>query len=103
MIAERMQIVEKYHAQGKGEAEKIKGDKEKELKRITSEAYEKGEILKGKADAEVTKIYAAAYGKDPEFYSFLRSLEMYEKIVDKDSTLIISTDTDFLKYMKNIN
>jgi membrane protease subunit HflC len=99
MIAERTQIVEKFRSEGRGEAQKIKGDKEKELKRITSEAYKKAQMLKGEADARVTKIYADAYGKDPEFYSFVKALEIYNQSMDKDSTLVLSTDSDFLKYL----
>ncbi len=99
MIAERAQIVEKFRSEGRGEAQKIKGDKEKELKRITSEAYKKAEMIKGKADATVTRIYANAFGSDPEFYSFVKSLEIYNKSLDKDSTLILSTDSELLKYL----
>lgn len=99
MIAERTQIVEKFRSEGRGEAQKIKGDKEKELKRITSEAYKKAQKLKGEADGKVTKIYADAYGKDPEFYSFVKSLEIYSNAMDKDSSIIMSTDSEFLKYI----
>ena len=99
MIAERAQIVEKFRSEGRGEAQKIKGDKEKELKRITSEAYKKAQMIKGDADAKVTKIYARAFGRDPEFYSFVKSLEVYNQSMDKDSTIIMSTDSEFLKYI----
>lgn len=99
MIAERAQIVEKFRSEGRGEAQKIKGDKEKELKRITSEAYRKAQVIKGEADAKVTRIYARAFGADPEFYSFVKSLEVYNQSMDKDSTLILSTDSELLKYM----
>lgn len=99
MIAERAQIVEKFRSEGRGEAQKIKGDKEKELKRITSEAYRKAQLIKGEADAKVTRIYAKAFGSDPEFYSFVKSLEIYNQSMDKDSTLILSTDSELLKYM----
>ena len=100
MIAERQQIAEKFRSEGKGEARKIEGDKEKEMKRITSEAYRKAQEVKGKADAEATKIYAEAYGQDPDFYSFVNTLDIYKKTLDKDSTLILSTDSEFFKYMK---
>jgi modulator of FtsH protease HflC len=99
MIAERTQIVEKFRSEGRGEAQKIRGDMEKELKRITSEAYKKAQKLKGEADGTVTKIYADAYGKDPEFYSFVRALEIYNKSMDANSTIILSTDSEFLKYL----
>jgi membrane protease subunit HflC len=100
MIAERRQIAEKFRSEGQGEARKIEGNREKELKRITSEAYKRAEEIKGKADAEATKIYAKAYGRDPDFYSFLKSLDVYKKTMDKDTSLVLSTDSDFLKYFK---
>jgi membrane protease subunit HflC len=100
MIAERQQMAEKFRSEGKGEARKIEGNQEKELKRITSEAYRTAQELKGKADAEATKVYAQAYSKDPEFYSFLKTLETYRKSLGKDSYLILSTDSEFLKYLR---
>ncbi|SLM32933.1 HflC [Desulfamplus magnetovallimortis] len=102
MIAERSQIAEKFRAEGKGEASNIRGDKEKDLQRIKSEAYKAAEEIKGKADAEATAIYAASYGADPEFYSFLKTLEVYKSTLDKSSSLVLSTDSDFMKYFKGI-
>ena len=102
MIAERKRIAEKFRSEGRGEARRIEGDMEKELKRIMSEAYRRSQEIKGKADAEAARIYAEAYGKDPEFYSFLKSLETYQKIMDKKTTLVLSTDADFLKYLKGV-
>jgi membrane protease subunit HflC len=100
MIAERKQIAEKYRSEGKGEAQKILGEKERDLQEITSEAYRKAQIIKGKADAEATIIYAKAYGVDPEFYSFVQTLEIYEQSLDEKNTLILSTESEFLKYLK---
>jgi len=100
MIAERKQIAEKFRSEGKGEARKIEGDKEREMKRITSEAYRTAQEVKGKADAEATKIYAQAYGLDSDFYSFVKTLDIYKETLDKDSTIILSTDSEFFKYMK---
>lgn len=100
MIAERRQIAEKFRSEGKGEARKILGDKEKELKQITSEAYRKAQTLKGKADAEATNLYAESYGVDPDFYSFIKTLEIYGEALGKDSSLVISTDSEFFKYLK---
>ncbi len=100
MIAERKQIAEKFRSEGMGEARKIEGDKERDLKRITSEAYRKAQEIKGRADAEATKIYAQAYGMDADFYSFINTLEIYKDTLDKDSTLVLSTDSEFFKYMK---
>lgn len=102
MIAERKRIAEKFRSEGRGEARRIEGEMEKELKRIMSEAYEKSQQIKGKADAEAAKIYAEAYSKDPEFYSFLKSLEAYKKVLNKKAVLILSTDSELLKYLKGI-
>ncbi len=101
MIAERNQIAEKFRSEGKGEARKILGEKERDLKQITSEAYRTAQVIKGKADAESTKLYADAYGVDPDFYSFSQTLEIYSQSLDKNSSLVLSTDSDFLKYLKS--
>lgn len=100
MIAERNQIAEKFRSEGQGEARKILGEKERDLKLITSQAYKVAQEIKGKADAESTKIYAKAYGLDPEFYSFIKTLEVYGKALDKDSSIVLSTDSEFFKYLK---
>jgi len=100
MIAERKQIAEKFRSEGKGEAQKILGEKERDLKKITSEAYKTAQEVKGKAEAEATKLYAEAFGVDPEFYSFIRTLEIYNEALDKDSSLVLSTDSEFFKYFK---
>jgi membrane protease subunit HflC len=102
MIAERNQIAEKFRAEGKGEASNIRGEKQKELQVIKSEAYRTAQETIGNADAKATQIYAKAYGADPEFYSFVKTMEMYKETLAKDSTLILSTDSDLMKYMKGI-
>ena len=100
MIAERNQIAEKFRSEGKGEAQKILGEKERDLQEIESVAFKTAQKIKGDADAEATIIYAEAYGRDPEFYSFVQTLEIYREALDKDSSLILSTDSEFLKYLK---
>jgi membrane protease subunit HflC len=100
MIAERKQIAQKFRSEGKGEAQKILGDKELDLKRIKSEAYRKAQEIKGKADATSTRLYAESFGKDPEFYTFIKTLEIYGEALDKDSSLVLSTDSDLFKYLK---
>ncbi len=100
MIVERKRIAAKYRSEGEGEMMEIRGKKEKEEKVILSEAYRKAEEAKGKADAEAIKIYAEAYSRDPEFYSFLRTLETYEKTLGEKSIIILSTDSDYFKYLK---
>ncbi len=100
MIAERKQIAEKFRSEGQGEARKINGEKERDLKQITSEAYRKAQEIKGKADAEATKLFAEAFNLDPEFYSFTKTLQIYRESLDKNSKLILSTDSEFLRYFK---
>lgn len=102
MIAERNQIAEKFRAEGKGEASNIRGEKEKELQKIKSEAYRTAQETKGHADAKATQIYADAYGVDPDFYAFQKTMEVYKKSLSKDSSLILSTDSDLMKYMKGV-
>ncbi len=103
MIAERKQIAEKFRSEGKGEARRIIGDKERDLKQILSEAYEEAQEIQGEADAEAIRIYADAYGVDPEFYSFMRTLEIYTESLDKSSSLVLSTDSELFKYLKKFD
>jgi len=100
MIAERKQIAEKFRSEGEGEARSIEGNQEKDLKKITSEAYKTAQEIMGKADAESTMIYAQAYENDPDFYSFVKSLDVYQNAMDNKSFLLLSTESDFLKYFK---
>jgi membrane protease subunit HflC len=100
MIKEREQKAEEYRSEGQGEARKIEGGVEKELLQITSEAYKSAQEIKGKADAEATEIYAQAFGKDPDFYSFIQTLDIYKEALGKESSIILSTDSEFLKYFK---
>lgn len=100
MIAERKQIAEKFRSEGRGEARKILGDKERDLKQITSEAYRQAQEIKGRADAESTRIFAEAFSVDPEFYSFMKTLETYGEALDENSFMVLSTDSEFFKYLK---
>mgnify|MGYP000055978612 CR=1 FL=1 len=102
MIAERRQIAAKFRAEGLGEASNIRGKKEKELHVIKSQAYKEIQEIKGAADAKAAKIYADAYGADPEFYAFLKSLDVYKEALKKDTTLVLSTDAELLKYLKKL-
>ena len=72
------------------------------LQRIRSEAYQTAKEIQGKADAEATRIYATAYNKDPEFYSFLKTLETYQTTVDSNTTMLLTTKSDYLKYLNRI-
>lgn len=100
MIAERKRIAERSRSEGQGRAAEIRGQKERDVLAATSVGYRSAQELKGKADAKATGIYARAYGRDPGFYAFSRSLETLGSSLDKDTTLILSTEADVLKYLK---
>jgi membrane protease subunit HflC len=100
MIAERQRIAELYRSEGQGEAARIQGERERDLQRIQSEAFRAAEELRGTADAEATGIYAAAYSRDADFYAFTRSLETYETVMDPNTTVILGTDSEFLRYLE---
>ena len=103
MISERQQIAERFRSEGAGEAARTMGRMQREVKRIESEAYLKIQSILGEADAESTRIYAEAYGGTPEresFYEFVKTLEAYDKILDENTTVILSTDSDLFKLLK---
>lgn len=102
MIAERKRAAERYRSEGQGKKAEIDGQRAKELQLITSEAYRQAEIIRGKADAEAIKIYAQSYSKDPDFYSFFKTLETYEKTIDAKSTIILTTDGEYYQYLKEL-
>lgn len=101
MIAERKRIATKYRSEGDGKSAEIIGEKERDLKGIQSEAYRKAQEIKGKSDAEAIRIYADAYNLNPEFYQFMKTLETYVATLDKETWLLLSTDNEFLKYLKS--
>lgn len=103
MISERKRVAEKYRSEGMGKKAEIDGERGKEKQRIISQAYRKAQEIKGKADAKSTRIYASAYNNDPEFYSFLKTLETYASTIDKNSTIVLTTDSDYFEYLKEIN
>lgn len=105
MISERQQIAQRFRSEGAGEAARIDGRRERDLQEIESEAFKQVQIVRGRADATATEIYAEAYNQSPtaaEFYAFIKTLETYETILKKDTTLILTTDSDVYKYLKNI-
>ena len=99
MRSERERVAAKYRSEGEGDKMEIRGRMEKDKKTILSEAYKEAQEIKGAADAEAIKIYAEAYSKDPEFYSFMKTLESYEQNLGKNSTVILSTESDYLRYL----
>jgi membrane protease subunit HflC len=101
MISERKRIADRHRSEGQGESAKIRGKKERELKTIESEAYRRAQEIKGKGDAEAAAIYASAYGRDARLYRFLRSMETYKSTFDKDSWLVLSTDSELLGFLRS--
>lgn len=102
MISERKRAAEQFRSEGQGKKAEIEGQRAKELQQIQAEAYREAQEIKGKADAEAIKIYADAYNKDPEFYSFTKTLDTYRKTINQDTTLMLTTDNDFYSYLKGV-
>ncbi len=105
MASERMQIAERFRSEGAGEAAKILGRKERDLQEIESAAYRREQEVRGKADAEATAIYADAYNSSPvaaDFYQFMKTLETYEATLGKDTTTILTTDSEIFRLFKTI-
>jgi len=103
MITERKRIADKYRSEGQGEAAKILGDKERDLKEIQSAAYKTAQEIKGQADAEATTIYAAAYNQSADardFYRFIKTMETYESTMSDKDWLVLSTEGDFFKFLE---
>jgi len=99
MISERKRIAEEFRSQGAGESARISGQKDRDLKEITSDAYRRSQEIKGKADGEAANIYAGAYNKNPSFYRFMRTMEIYRETLDDETVLVLSTEGEFLKYL----
>lgn len=103
MISERRQIAQRFRSEGEGEAARIAGQKERDLNEIQSTAYRKVQEIRGESDAKATEIYARAYTQNPqaaEFYGFLKSMETYRRALAKDSTIILSTESDLFGLLK---
>jgi membrane protease subunit HflC len=102
MISERRRIADRFRSEGEGEASRIRGEKERDLKRVQSEAYREAQEVVGEADAEASRIYADAYNRSADsrgFYEFLKTMEMYQGTFDSTTTLVLSTEGDFYKYL----
>jgi len=102
MIAERRRIADRFRSEGEGEASRIRGEKERDLKRIQSEAYRTAQEIMGKADAEASRIYAQAFDRSADsrtFYEFLKTMETYQATIDSTTTLVLSTNGDFTKFL----
>jgi membrane protease subunit HflC len=100
MTSERKRIAERSRSEGQGKAAEIRGQKERDVLAASSEGYKQAQEKKGTADATATAIYARAYGRDPDLYEFMKSMETLQSSLDEKSWLILSTDSDLLKYLK---
>ncbi len=100
MISERNRIAAQYRSEGEGAKAAILGEMGKELKRINSGAYKESQEIKGKADAQATKIYAQSFGRDIEFYTFFRTLEAYQEKTFENSVIVVGTDSEFYNLLK---
>ncbi len=105
MISERDQIAERFRSEGAGEAARINGNKERDLQQITSEAYRKIQTIQGQADAKATDIYARSYNQSvaaADLYEFVKTLETYQSVIDSNTTLVLSTDSDLMRLIKSM-
>lgn len=102
MISERQRVAEQFRSEGQGEASRIRGDTSRQLSEIRSEAKRKAEIIRGEADAQATRIYNEAYAEDDEFYTLLRTLESYPITLGKQTELLISSESEYFKVLRNL-
>lgn len=105
MISERNRIADQFRSEGQGEARKIQGNKERDLAKIQSEAIKTSEQIRGRADAEATRVYAAAYNKSSsarDLYAFLRAMETLDNSFDDKTSLIITTDSELYRFLKAV-
>ena len=102
MISERQRIADRFRSEGQGEAQRIRGERDRDLKEIESEAYRTAQTIIGEADAEATRIFAEAYDRSPQtrdFYEFLKTMETFQNTIDQQTSLILSTDGDFTRFL----
>ncbi len=100
MISEQQRIAAQFRSEGQGEASRTRGDTARELATLQSEAKRQAEVLRGEADAEATRIYAEAYGADPEFFAYLRTLESYAKTLGDRAMLVIGADSAYFEALR---
>ncbi|MBJ79450.1 MAG: HflC protein [Nitrospinae bacterium] len=99
MRTERQRIAMEYRSEGKEESTKIRAETDKEKTILIAEAYKQEQAVRGEGDGQATKIYAEAFEKDPKFYSFIRSMEAYKKSLKSDTTILLSEDSEFLRFL----
>jgi len=101
MIAERRAIAARFRSEGEGRSQEILGDMERQLRQIRSESERRAQEIIGAADAEATRIYGEAFGADPEFYAFFKTLESY-RALGQNTTLMIDAESDFFRYLQSV-
>jgi membrane protease subunit HflC len=99
MRTERERQAKRFRAEGDEEARKVRSDADKQVRIITADARQKSDVVRGEGDAQAVKIFADAYGRDPDFYEFVRAMDAYRKTIDAETTLILSTDSDFFRWL----
>jgi membrane protease subunit HflC len=103
MKTDRERLARKHRAEGEEEARRIRAEADRDARVVVAKAHGAAEISRGEGDAQATRIYAEAYGKDPEFFAFVRSLEAYRKSIGEGTTLILSPDSEFFRYFGSID
>ncbi len=101
MRTERERQAKRFRAEGDEEARKIRSDADKQVRILTADARQKSDVARGEGDALAVKIFADAYGRDPEFYEFVRAMDAYRKTIDEGTTLILSTNSDFFRWLSS--
>jgi membrane protease subunit HflC len=99
MRTERERQAKRFRAEGEEESRKVRSDADKQVRILTADARQKADIARGEGDAQAVKIFADAYGRDPEFYGFVRSMDAYRKTIDEGTTLILSTQSEFFRWL----
>ena len=103
MRTERERLAKKFRAEGDEEARKIRSEADKQVQILLADARQKAEIMRGEGDALTVKIFADAYGRDPEFYELVRTLEAYRKTIGEGTTLILSPNSDFFRLLNQLD
>ena len=103
MRTERERLAKKFRAEGDEEARKIRSESDKEVQILTAEARKQADITRGQGDAQAVKIFADAYGRDPDFYQLVRTLEAYRNSINEGTTLILSPNSEFFRYLKQLD
>jgi membrane protease subunit HflC len=102
MRTERERLAKKFRAEGEEESRKIRSDADKQVRILRAEARQKSDVIRGEGDAAAARIFAEAYGRDPDFYAFVRTMDAYRRTVDESTTLILSPESEFFRWLDTI-